>query len=125
VRVNLDDESDALLVSKRSMFRPSSAMYTVRSKSTKGKRNVYVLRPVAEASGGPRQPGEAALVALRVPQSSKVVARLDELLLITGEEAVMRRERQRYQTELAPPPAATGASDSPGSPPPDRPTDPS
>ena len=33
VRVHIDDESDALLVSRRSLLRPSSAVWTVKSRS--------------------------------------------------------------------------------------------
>jgi hypothetical protein len=116
VRVHLNDESDALLVSRRSLLRPSSGMWTVKSKSTSRNRNVYVLRPASATDG-------VGLLALRVPQKSSVVPRLDELLQITGDEAVARRERQRYRAEHDPPPDPTAASGSPGSPPPDPPTD--
>jgi hypothetical protein len=115
VRVHLDDESEALLVSTRSLLRPSSGMWTVKSRSASRHRNVYVLRPASPSDA-------AGLLALRVPQKSSVVARLDELLEITGDEAVARRERLRYRADgtLADP---TAASDSQGSPPLDPPTD--
>jgi hypothetical protein len=116
VRVHLDDESDALLVSSRSLLRPTSGMWTVKSKSTSRHRNIYVLRPSSSS-------GAAGLMALRVPQKSSVVNRLDELLEITGDEAVARRERLRYGAEQDAPADPTAASGSPGSPPPDPPTD--
>jgi hypothetical protein len=117
VRVHLDDESESLLVSRRSIMRPESGtIWTVKSKSTKGKRNIYVLRPQE-----PR--ADAGLLALRVPKDSKVVPRLDELLEITGDEATMRRERARYRAAQGLPPDPTAAFGSPGSPPLDPPTD--
>jgi hypothetical protein len=116
VRVHLDDVSEALLVSSRSMLRPSSGMWTVKSKSTSRKRNVYVLRPATSGDA-------AGLLALRVPQKSSVVPRLDELLEITGDEAVSHRERSRYRTDHGTPADPTAASGSPGSRPPDPPTD--
>jgi hypothetical protein len=124
VRVHLDNESEALLVSRRSMLRPGSGMWTVKSKSTSRNRNVYVLRPAS--------PDDTGLLALRVPQKSPVIPRLDELLEITGDDAVARRERRRYRdeqgvpaeaAEQGQPPDSTAASGSPGSPPPDPPAD--
>jgi hypothetical protein len=117
VRVHIDDESDALLVSRRSFLRPSSAVWTVKSKSTISRnRNVYVLRP---ASPTP----EVAFLAIRVPQSSKVTPRLDALLEMTGEQETIRRQREQYRAQLGQPQPATEASDSPGSPLPDPPSD--
>jgi hypothetical protein len=117
VRVHMDDESEILLVSRRSIMKPDSGtIWTVKSKTTKGKRNVYVLRPEEPSA-------DVGLLALRVPKDSKVVPRLDEMLEITGEEATMRRERARYQASQGLPPDPTAASDSPGSPPPDPPAD--
>ena len=123
VRVHIDGESDALLVSRRSMLRPSSGVWTVKSKSTTSRgKYVYMLRPASPDA-------EAAQLALRVPASSRVVARLDELLELTGDEATLTRERERYRA--ARDAAArgsdsdpTGASGSPGTPPPAPPADP-
>ena len=118
VRVHIDDESDALLVSRRSMLRPNSGVWTVKSRSEGGRgRNVYVLRP---ASGSTDVP----FLALRVPQRSRVVPRLDELLELTGDEATARRQRAQYRADTGLRPDTTGASDTPGSPPLDPPTDP-
>jgi hypothetical protein len=116
VRVTIDDEGEGLLVSKRSMLKPSSAMWTVKSMSTRGKRNIYVLRPASPTA-------DVALLALRVPKDSKVVPRLDELLTLTGDEATMGRERARYRAEQGLAPDPTAASGNPGSPPPDPPVD--
>jgi hypothetical protein len=119
VRVHIDDQSESLLVSRRSIMKPDNGtIWTVKSMSTKGKRNIYVLRP--EDAGT-----DVGLLALRVPKDSKVVPRLDELLEITGEEAMTRRERARYRAEQGQgqAPGATATSDSPGSPPLDPPTD--
>jgi hypothetical protein len=114
VRVNFDPGGEALLVSRRSWMRPTPARWTVKSKSTTGRgRFVYVLRPVEKI-------GDIALLALRVPQRSKAVPRLDELLELTGDEASMRRERDRYRAEQQTTGDATGASGTPGSPPPDQ-----
>ncbi len=119
VRVHIDDDADALLVSSRSRLRPSSSMWTVKSKSTiRRNRNVYVLRP--ESPGA-----DVAYLSLRVPQRSKVTPRLDAMLEITGEEAMLRHQRERYRAEHGPNADATEASGSPGSPPLDPPTDPS
>jgi hypothetical protein len=117
VRVHIDDESDFLLVTRRSIFKPDSGQtFTVKSRSTKGRRNIYVLRP--------EQPTTAVgLLALRVPKSSKVVPHLDKLLELTGDEATMRRERERYRAEQGVTSDPTAASDSPGSRPPDPPAD--
>lgn len=117
VRVHIDDESDALLVSRRSMLRPNTGMWTVKSKqpATSRGRFVYVLRPASPTT-------DAAMLALRVPADSKVVPRLEELLELTGDEATMRRARQQRRAEHGDA-EVTGASDSPGSRPPDRPTD--
>jgi hypothetical protein len=118
VRVHIDSESDALIVSRRSLLRPSSAVWTVNSRSEASRgRNVYVLRP---ASPNP----DVALLALRVPQRSKVTPRLAELLELTGDHATMRREREQYRLEHGLSQDARGASGNPGSPPPDPPTDP-
>jgi hypothetical protein len=117
VRVHIDDSSDALLVRRRSLLRPSSAVWTIKSKSVaKRGRNVYVLRPASPSA-------DVAFLALRVPQSSKVAPRLDALLELTGEEATVRRQRELYRAEHGLPTDATGASDSPENPPPDPPTD--
>jgi hypothetical protein len=117
VRVHMDDESESLLVSRRSIMRQDSGtIWTVKSMSTKGKRNTYVLRPEESSAGG-------GLLALRVPKDSKVVPRLDELLEITGDEATMRRERAQYRADEGRAPDPTAASDSPRSPPLDPPTD--
>jgi hypothetical protein len=117
VRVHMDDESEDLLVTRRSIMKPDSgATWTVKSRSSKGKRNIYVLRPEEPSAN-------VGLLALRVPKDSKVVPRLDELLEITGDEATLRRERAHYRAEQGLPPDPTAASDSPGSPPPDPPTD--
>lgn len=115
VRVHLADESDALLVSRRSMLRPSSSMWTIKSKSTiKRNRNVYVLRPASPGA-------DVAYLALRVPQRSKVTPRLDAIFENTSEEALLRRQREQYRAEHGPPTDVTEASGSPGSPPPDPP----
>ena len=117
VRVHIDEDSDALLVSRRSLLRPNSGVWTVKSRSVAGRgRNVYVLRPDSPTA-------DAAFLALRVPQRSKVVPRLDALLELTGDEATARRQLAQYRSDLGMPPDATGASGSPGSPPPDPPTD--
>ncbi len=93
VRVHMDDESESLLVSRRSIMRQDSGtIWTVKSRSTKGKRNIYVLRPEEPSA-------DVGLLALRVPKDSKVVPRLDELLEITGDEATMRRERAQYRAD--------------------------
>jgi hypothetical protein len=116
VRVHFDPGGEALLVSRRSFVRPSPAVWTVKSKqATSRGRYVYLLRPASKV-------GDVALLALRVPQRSKVVPRLDALLELTGDETTIRRERERYRTEqgLA---DATGASGNPGNPPPDQPAD--
>jgi hypothetical protein len=117
VRVHIDDESDVLLVTRRSILKQDSGMtFTVKSRSTKGKRNIYVLRPEEPTTN-------VGFLALRVPKSSKVVPRLDELLELTGDEAMVRRERARYRAEQGLSPDPTAASDSPGSRPPDLPAD--
>jgi hypothetical protein len=117
VRVHFDPGGEALLVSRRSWMRPSPAVWTVKSRSATGRgRYVYVLRPAAKL-------GDVALLALRVPQRSKVVPRLDALLELTGDEATTRRERERYRAELGLADDATEASGTPGSPPPDQPAD--
>ena len=117
VRVHIDDEGDALLVSRRSMLRSNSGVWTVKSRSVAGRsRNVYVLRPASPVA-------DAAYLALRVPQRSKVVPRLDALLELTGDEATARRQRAEYRADLGLADDATAASGSPGSPPPDPPTD--
>jgi hypothetical protein len=116
VRVHIDDESDVLLVTRRSILKPDSGTtFTVKSRSAKGKRNVYVLRPDQPTT-------DVGFLALRVPKSSNVVPRLDELLELTGDEATMRRERARYRADEGLP-DPTAASDSPGSQPPDPPAD--
>jgi hypothetical protein len=95
VRVHIDDESDALHVSRRSLFRPDTAVWTVKSKSTaRRRRNVYVLRRDTAKLD------DVSSIALRVPAKSSVVPRLDALLEITGEEATLRRERERYRAQL-------------------------
>ena len=117
VRVHIDEESEALLVSRRSFLRPSSAVWTIKSRSTISRnRNVYVLRPASPTT-------DIAYLALRVPQRSKMTPRLDRLLEITGEEATLRRQREQYRTERGATADATEASGSPGSPPPDPPID--
>jgi hypothetical protein len=117
VRVHIDDDSDALLVSRRSFLRPSSSVWTVKSRSAaKRGRNVYVLRPASPTA-------DVAFLSLRVPQRSKVVPRLDELLELTGDEAALRRQRKQHRLEHGPPMDATEASGSPESPPLDPPTD--
>jgi hypothetical protein len=116
VRVHIDDESDVLLVTRRSILKSDSGTtFTVKSRSAKGKRNIYVLRPDQPTT-------DVGFLALRVPKSSKVVPRLDELLELTGDEATMRRERARYRADEGLP-DATAASDSPRSQPPDPPAD--
>jgi hypothetical protein len=118
VRVQMDDESDALLISRRSFLRPDTAVWTVKSKSTARRgRNVYVLRRQTVKLD------DVGFIALRVPDKSSVIARLDALLAITGDEATMQRERELYRSEQARQPGATEAFGSPGSPPLAPPTD--
>jgi hypothetical protein len=118
VRVHIDEDGDALLVSGRSRLRGTSSVWTIKSKTEAGRsRNVYVLRPASPSA-------DAAFLALRVPQRSKVVPRLDAMLELTGDDAAARRERARYRADLGLPSETTEASGSPGSPPPDPPTDP-
>jgi hypothetical protein len=117
VRVHFDPGGEALLVSRRSFVRPNPALWTVKTRSATGRgRYVYVLRPVTKM-------GDVALLALRVPQGSKVVPRLDALLELTGDEATSRRERARYRAEHAIADDTMGASGTPGSPPQDQPAD--
>jgi hypothetical protein len=116
VRVHFDPGGEALIISRRSLLRANPATWTIKSKSVARRgRNVYVLRPASPD-------GDVAMLALRVPQRSKVVPRLDGLLELTGDDATMRRERERYRAGQRTG-DATGASGTPGSPPPDRPAD--
>ena len=114
VRVHFDPDGAALLVSRRSWVRPNPARWTVKSKTATGRnRYVYVLRPAEKV-------GDVALLALRVPQRSRIVPRLDALLELTSDEATTLRERERYRAEQRLAADATGASGNPGSPPPDQ-----
>ena len=117
VRVHFDPGGEALLVSRRSWLRASPAVWTVKSRSATGRgRYVYVLRPAAKM-------GDVALLALRLPQRSKVVPRLDALLELTGDEATTRRQRESYRAEHGIAEDAMGASGTPESPPQDQPAD--
>jgi hypothetical protein len=118
MRVHIDPDSDALLVSRRSLLRPNAATWTVKSRSTGRRgRNIYVLKPAEPTAE------QVGLMALRVPQRSRVVAHLDSLLERTGDEAVARREREHYVAEQGLEPGATEAFGSPGNLPPDPPAD--
>ena len=93
VRVHFAADQRSLVVGRRSLVRSNPAVWTVKSKSEVSRRRlVYVLRPADRG-------GDIALLAVRVPRDSKVVARLDVLLDLTGDEATMRRERERYRAE--------------------------
>jgi hypothetical protein len=121
VRVKIDEEAEALLISRRSLLRPSQGIWVVDAKPPDPPRNkaVYLLK---EMTGS-----ETNRLALRVPSDSKVAPRLDALLAITGADVQRERElsRIRAQRQKAPGPApATEASDAPESPPADPPADP-
>ena len=117
VRVHFAADQRSLVVGRRSLVRSNPALWTVKSKSEISRRRfVYVLRPADRG-------GDIALLAVRVPRDSKVVARLDALLDLTGDEASMRHERERYRAEQELADDATEASGSPGMPPPDPPSD--
>ena len=85
MRVHIDDESERLLVSRRSFLRPSSGGVDgqVEVDHQPQPQRLRAATGVAER--------RRRLLALRVPQRSKVVPRLDALLEITGDEATMRR----------------------------------
>jgi hypothetical protein len=114
VRVLVDQDSEALVVTRRSFMRPSSSVWTIASKSPKPPKGrvVFHLKAVSGAE-------DVSALALRLPERSRILPRLEQLLEETGDEAVMRRERlaRRAQQE------ATEASADPGSPPPDQPAD--
>ena len=122
VRVRIDEEAEALLISRRSLLRPSQGVWVVDAKAPDPPRNktVYVLK---EMTGS-----ETNRVALRMPSDSKVVPRLDALLAITGADVVRDRELSRMralrEAAKAEPPTTTEASDAPESPPADPPADP-
>jgi hypothetical protein len=121
VRVKIDEEAEALLISRRSLLRPSQGIWVVDAKPPDPPRNkaVYLLK---EMTGS-----ETNRLALRVPSDSKVAPRLDALLAITGADVQRERElsRIRAQRQKASEPApATEASDAPESPPADQPADP-
>ena len=54
VRVHVADDADALLVSRRSRLRPSSSMWTIKSKSTIS-RNRNVVRAAPRVTRGRRR----------------------------------------------------------------------
>ncbi len=122
VRVRIDEEAEALLISRRSLLRPSQGIWVVDAKAPDAPRNktVYVLK---EMTGS-----ETNRVALRMPSDSKVVPRLDALLAITGADVVRDRELSRMralrEAAKAEPPTTTEASDAPERPPADPPADP-
>ena len=117
VRVQFAADQRSLVVGRRSLVRSNPAVWTVKSKSEVSRRRLaYVLRPADRG-------GDIALLAIRVPHDSKVVARLDALLELTGDDATMRRERERYRAEQEFAEDATEASGTPGMPPPDPPAD--
>lgn len=119
VRVRIDDEADTLVLSRRSLLRPSQSNWVIDAKvpaPPKG-RVVYVLKQVtAEPVIGQ--------TALRLPNHSKVIPSLDALLATTGAEA--ERNRQLARQRARPPRrTSTATSDSPESPQSDQPPDPS
>ena len=82
VRVHVDPDNDALLIRGRSLVRPSSGVWMVHAKAPeppKG-RAVYILKKVSGTS-------VADTMALRLPENSKMVPRLEELLATTRERA--------------------------------------
>ena len=87
-------DSDALLVSRRSLVRPSPAVWTVKSQSDDEPRPQR-LRAAAGVTGSATSPCS--------PCGSRSAARssprLDALLELTGDEATMRHEREQYRAE--------------------------
>lgn len=110
VRVYLDDDSDALLIARRSVMRPSSSEWLIKSKAPKPPRGrvEFHLKNVS--------PAEVTTLALRVPTRSKILPQLEEMLEVTGDEADLRRQREEAR-ELK------EASGTPESPPQDPPAD--
>jgi hypothetical protein len=82
VRVHVDPEEDALMIRGRSMLRPSSGIWVVRSKvpSPPRGRVVYILKKVSGTTDGDT-------MALRLPEKSKMIPRMEQLLAVTGDDA--------------------------------------
>lgn len=119
VRVYLDDDSEALVVTRKSFMRPNSSVWTIQSKSSKPPRGrvVFNLKCVSGAT-------DVSSMALRLPTRSKILPKLEELLESTGEEAALRRQRLERQAQRATATEAREASEGPGTPPPAPPPDP-
>jgi len=122
VRIYLDDDSDSLLIARRSVMRPNSAAWVIKSKAPKPPRGrvVFLLRSVS--------PAEVTKLALRVPTRSKILPRLEEMLEVTGDEAELRRQREAARNDdppahQSPLPSSTEVSGSRESRPPDPPID--
>jgi hypothetical protein len=127
VRVRIDAEADALLITRRSLVRPSQTLWMVDGKvpDPPRKRAIYLLKEVSST--------DLNRLAVRLPADSKVIPSLEKLLAATGSEAVQARELARLREDRARPaddgtdedsaPSSTAVSDAPGSPPPDPPAD--
>lgn len=90
VRVNIDADGDVLHLSRRSMLRPTSGVWTVAAKvpSPPRGRVIYLLKRVGEAPPAKSRLGggsstvepDTGQMALRVPTKSRVVPILDAML---------------------------------------------
>lgn len=108
VRVNIDPDTDALVIRRRSLMRPSSDLYTLSAKVTSPPRGraVFLLKKVNPT-------GEAVQLALRLPAKSKIVKRFDAIL------AANERPLPRSPTPPTPtPPVRPEPMSSRASPPP-------
>lgn len=118
VRVRIDDEADTLVLSRRSLLKPSQSQWVIDAKSPeppKG-RVVYLLKKVTSEP-------EIGQMALRLPDKSKVIPQLDALLATTGAEAERSRQLARQRARQARRPTRA-ASDAPESSQSDQPPDP-
>ena len=118
VRVHIDDESDALIVSRRSLLRPNSGGVDGQVEIG-GEPRPQRLRAAA-GFAEPRRRLARRCASRNAARSSRVSMRY------SSSPATKRRcdrERAQYRAEHGMPSDATGASGTPGSPPPDPPTD--
>ena len=79
VRARVDDETDTLVITRRSVMRPSQTVWVIDAKSPDPPRGkaVYILKKVTS------EPVIGQL-ALRLPANSRMVPKLDEILAETG-----------------------------------------
>ncbi len=88
VRVHVDPDDDSLLIRRRSMVRSGSGIWLVHAKSPKPPkgREVFILKNVSGNLGST----DASRLALRFPTKSRMLPRMEELLVATGEGAARR-----------------------------------